>query len=133
MALGSDNTVCVTAFVEAMRDQLQATDPDSAHKVDDPIVRQNFEAFGEAVFRIAVNEARVRSQDADDPAFWQWIAALQQWAEQSVAWQTGVADAFDAVNPAAPGALADLKSAIGALTPPGVPPSAPTRISGRIR
>ncbi len=132
MALGTNNTVCIEAFVEAMRAQLLATDPESAHKVDNPIVRQNFEAFGDAVFRITVQEADVRSEMTDDPAFWNWLGALQLWAAQASAWQSGVAAAFAAMNPAAPGALADLRNDIMALTPPDPPPAAPTALSGRI-
>jgi hypothetical protein len=124
MSLGTDKTIAAKEFVDAMRARLVAQDPSLGANVDDPAVRPNLEALGQAVFRIATVRAETVSDAASDAAFWQWVGEVQTWVTALAAWQTGLRAAFAAWTPTLPAEVA-LKAALLLLAVPPVPPTAP--------
>jgi hypothetical protein len=130
MSLGTDKQVCTTEFVEAMRRRLDAADPPMGSNVDNAEVRKNFEALGDAAFRILTVRAETL---AADPAFFAWISAVDTYVRAVGAWQQGVRQAFSAWTPAdVPGQ--QLRAAVLAVTVPGAPPGpAPSSLAGRVR
>jgi hypothetical protein len=132
MSLGSDKAVAATEFVEAMRARLVAQDPALGPNVDDPAVRPNLEALGQAVFRIATVHAESVTDTTSDAAFWQWVADVQNWVTALATWQTGLRSAFSAWAPVQPAEQA-LKTALLAVAVPPAPPSAaPSSLRGAI-
>lgn len=133
--LGPDKTICKTEFIEAMRAQVLADNPDhpdAAENLDLPEVQRNFAPLGDAVYRIATQRAMTVSHAGDDAAFWKWVADLGAWIEAVSDWQQGVARAVASWTPTNPAEKA-FKNAILALPNPGLPPaSTPTRLNGRI-
>jgi hypothetical protein len=106
MPLGPDPDVtCGHEFAEAMR-------PIAGANVDMQAIRNNLNALGLAVFRIATVNADTKSTSAEDGAFWTWIAEMQAWAEGMEQWRIEV-------------------GAGSTLTPPP-PASAPTSLTGGI-
>ncbi|MBO0870009.1 MAG: hypothetical protein J2P15_15730 [Micromonosporaceae bacterium] len=130
MSLGSDKQVCTTEFVEAMRRRLDAADPPMGSNVDNAEVRKNFEALGDAAFRILTVQAETV---AADPAFFVWVSAIDAYVRAVGAWQQGVRQAFSTWAPAdVPGQ--QLRAAILGVTVPGPPPGpAPGTLAGRLR
>jgi hypothetical protein len=132
MSLGLDKTIAATEFVEAMRARLVAQNPTLGPNVDDPAVRPNLEALGQAVFKIATVHAETVANGASDAQFWAWVAGVQAWVTDLAAWQTGVRAAFNAWTPAQP-AEQTLKAALLAVPDPPAPPAAaPTALRGTI-
>jgi len=133
MALGSDNTVCAGEFVEAMRARLNMLNPPAGGNVDDPNVKPNLVALGQAVFQILTVDAQTFSNAASDAAFWAWIAAVNAWLGKLSAWQAGVTAAFNAWAPAtAPDQT--LKAALAAVAAPGAAPAAaPSQLTGVVK
>lgn len=132
MALGSDNAIAKTEFVEAMRQRLEDEKPGLGANVDEDGVQKNLGALGEAVFRIATVRAETVSDSTMDSAFWKWIADVNLWLSALSAWQQGVATAFSNWTPAQQPEK-DLKNAITGLQAPGSPPlSGPSKIRGKI-
>jgi hypothetical protein len=122
MSLGSDKQACATEFVEAMRRRLDAADPPMGANVDNAEVRKNFEALGDAAFRILTVRAETL---AADPAFFAWISAVDTYVRAVGAWQQGVRQAFSAWSPPdLPGQ--QLRAAVLAVT-------APSSLAGRVR
>lgn len=132
MSLGPDNAVAATAFVEAMRARLVAQDPALGPNVDDPAVRPNLEALGEAVFRIATVHAETVADSASDAQFWAWVAGVQTWVTALAAWQTGVRAAFAAWTPTQPAEQALKTALLAVAVPPAPPAAAPTALRGTI-
>lgn len=131
MSLGTDNAVCKSEFVDAMRQRLN-DDGLNGGNVDDPSVNKNFGALAEAVFRIATVHAQTTSSSAADAAFWQWVSDVAAWLGAVDAWQNGVTAAFTAWTPATAPEIA-LKTALLAVPAPGpAPVAAPAALGGRI-
>jgi len=133
--LGPDTTVCVGEFIEAMRAQVIADNPDNpdaGDKLDSPLVQKNFAPLGEAVYRILTDPARLRSDAATDAAFWQWVAEVNGWLADLAAWRQGVTEAFAAWNPTGQ-ADRDLRDQLLAIPEPAPPPARePSSLTGRI-
>jgi hypothetical protein len=133
MTLGPDRSICATELREAMRKQLDTLSPPAGANVDAPLVRPNFDALGEAVWLILTRDAETVSGDAQDHAFWQFLADLRTEVEQLRAFAAGVRGAFEAWSPAAPATNVNLRTTIVGLTAPSASPAAPTSLRGAIR
>jgi hypothetical protein len=132
MGLGTDNTICTSEFIEAMRAKLEAEEPGSGKDMDNPDVQKNFVPFGQAVYRIATVRADLASDATADAVFWQWVSDVNTWLKGLSAWQKGVAQAFSAWSPTLP-AEVNLRSALIAVAQPGPPPAvAPSGLKGKI-
>ncbi len=132
MGLGPNKDRAAQEFIEAMRARLEADEPGLGANVDQPSVKGNLGALGEAVYNIATVHAETLSDATQDTAFWQWINDVDEWLQEMAAWQQGVTQAF--ADWAAAGAPDQgLKTAIGALTGPGAPPKPPTSLKGKIQ
>ena len=132
MSLGSDNTVCAAEFVEAMRARLNTLNPPAGGNVDDPNVKPNLVALGQAAFRILTVDAQIFSDAGSDATFWLWIASVNAWLGRLSAWQAGVTAAF---NGWAPATVPDqaFKTALTAIAGPGAPPAAPSKLTGVVK
>ena len=125
MSLGLDNTICLQEFMEQMRPIAGKNPKTGKDNVEDPQVKPNFGALGQAVYNIATMHAETTSDATNDAAFWKWVAALDTW-------QKGVVQAFTAWAPAQPDGQA-LKTAILAVpTPQSTSAPAPTTLKGKI-
>ncbi|GAB3433638.1 hypothetical protein [Flindersiella endophytica] len=133
MGLGTDKTTCATELREAMRVRLNAMDPPAGANVDSDQVRPNFDALGEAVFRILTIDAETISAAAQDSAFWQFVTDLRDEVDALRAFDAGLKTAFTAWDPALPASGATLKNAISNLTVPGSTPAAPASLKGKVR
>jgi hypothetical protein len=133
MTLGTDRTICATELREAMRTQLDTLTPPAGDNVDDPRVRPNFDALGDGVWRILTQDAETFSADAQDHAFWQYLADLRAEVELLRAFAAGVQGAFAVWNPLQPATGTALKTAIAALPVPPTTPAAPASLRGSIR
>src|SRR6516164_3362469 len=122
MALGSDNTTCANEFITAMRNRLNQLNPQQGKNVDDPNVKPNLVALGQAVFEILTVDAQTHSDAASDATFWVWIAAVNVWLGALSTWQTGLTAAFNAYAPATTPEKS-LRTAVLAVASPGAPPS----------
>lgn len=133
MGLGSDKTTCATELREAMRARLDTLDPPAGANVDSDQVRPNFDALGEAVFRILTVDAETFSAAAQDSAFWQFIGNLRDEVEALRVFDAGLKTAFAAWDPLVPATGTALKTAISNLTVPGPTPTAPASLKGKLR
>jgi hypothetical protein len=133
MSLGGDHQTCTGELVEAMRARLDTLDPPAGKNVDDPEVRKNFEALGEAVYQILTVRTETVAQAAQDAAFWAWVSGVTAYLAAVGGWQQGLRQAVQGWTPAdAPGQ--QLKAAILGLPVPGPAPGpAPTGLTGRLR
>lgn len=130
MSLGPNNAIAATEFVEAMRARLIAQDPALGPNVDDPAVRPNLEALGQAVYRIATVHAETVSDAGSDAQFWAWVNGVQTWVTALAAWQTGVRAAFNAWTPTLPAEQALRAALLAVAVPPAPPGAAPTAQRG---
>jgi hypothetical protein len=133
MTLGPDRSICATELREAMRTRLDSLTPPAGDNVDDPRVRPNFDALGDGVWRILTQDAETFSADAQDHAFWQFLAGLRTEVELLRAFAVGVQGAFAGWNPAQPASGNTLKTAIAGLTVPPSTPAAPASLRGSIQ
>jgi hypothetical protein len=133
MSLGSDKTTCATELREAMRVQLDTLDPPAGSNVDNPQVRPNFDALGEAVYQILTADAETTSAAAQDPVFWAFLGDLRTEIEQLRAFGAGLRNAFAAWDPNNPASGATLKAAISGLTVPTSTPAAPGSLKGKLQ
>jgi hypothetical protein len=133
MSLGTDRAICTGELVEAMRARLDAEDPPAGKNLDDPNVRKNFEALGEAVYQILTARAETTAQQPHDPPFWAWVGEVTSYLAALGGWQQGVRQAVQSWTPAdLPGQ--QLKTAILGVAVPGPAPGpAPVGLTGRLR
>ena len=133
MSLGSDNTVCANEFITAMRNRLNQLNPPQGANVDDPNVRPNLVALGQAVFEILTADAQIHSDAASDATFWVWIAAVNAWLGKLSTWQAGLTAAFSAYAPATAPEIG-LRTAVLAVASPGAPPAGvPIELDGVVK
>jgi hypothetical protein len=133
MGLGTDKTICATELREAMRTRLDAMDPPAGSNVDSDQVRPNFDALGEAVFKILTVDAETISAAAQDSTFWDFLSALRGEVEQLRTFDAGLKTAFAAWDPAVPASGVTLKNAIALLTVATTTPAAPASLKGKVR
>jgi hypothetical protein len=116
-----------------MRARLNALDPPAGGNVDDPSVKPNLAALGQAVFQILTADAHTFSNPSTDAPFWTWIAAVNVWLGKLSSWQVGVSAAFANYAPATAPEQA-LKAALIAVAAPGPPPGAvPSSMTGVVK
>lgn len=133
MGLGTDNTICKTEFIEAMRERLEAEEAGLGANVDKPAVQKNLGAMGLAIYRIATMHAETVSGLSTDQSFWKWVADVNSWLLELENWRQGMAQAFANWSPTLPAEQA-LKAALMAMPSPGSPPAqAPTDLKGKIK
>ncbi len=132
MSLGPDNTICTQQFIEGMRPIAGKNPHTNLDNVEDPQVKPNFSALGQAVYNIATQHAETSSNVSSDAAFWQWINDVENWLVALSQWQQAVAAAFVAWAPTQSPDTA-LKAAIQQAPNPGSPPTAsPQSLKGKI-
>jgi hypothetical protein len=133
MSLGNDNTVCTDEFVAAMRSRLDTEDPPLGGNVDEPGIRKNFAALGEAVFQILLARTETSSTSIEDAEFWTWVGRVTTFLTALAAWQQGVRSAVQNWAPVDPPGQ-QLRTAILAVPQPGAAPGpAPVELTGRLR
>ncbi len=125
MSLGPDNTICMQEFMDRMRPIAGKNPTTLLDNVEDPQVKPNFGALGQAIYNIATVHAEMTSNATIDAAFWRWVAALDSW-------QKGVVQAFTNWQPTQPDGQALRTAVLAVATPQSTSASAPTAMKGKI-